>query len=400
MRRALAIIGGVVVAGVLALCALGTVFARRVVTPSAKIHAPVEVLDVNRKQRPHTVTLSRGEDAHLPGQYSFFFDEEAGLLRVGDIIRQDATSVERSIEQIDHGQIRRGVTGRISSAWFADPEELGFPVQHVLILSEVGDLPAWRIAQETSDEHVWAIHVHGRSAKREETLRGVIPLARVGVTNLVMNYRNDDGAPAAPDGKYGLGVAEARDVESAIEYAVRSGAQSIILFGWSMGGTAVLLAAEQSRYREQLLGLILESPGIDWSRILEHQAQRSRLPGVVARIGSYIMSKWPTLAGLSSPINVRSLTAERFAAFLRLPTLLHVSSADTFVPGSPAIRFATLRPDLVTINHVDIGEHVKIWNVDPDTWEATTEAFVQKLLAGAEKNQASRPSSSPSEVGG
>lgn len=381
MRRAVAIIGGVIGAGVLGVGALGTVFARRVVTPATNIHAPVKVLSVNRRTAPHTLTLSRGEDAHLPGRYSFFFDEEMGLLRVGDIVRQDSTSIERIIDCIDYGQIRRGISGRISSAWFADPQELGHPVEHVFVPSDVGDLPAWRIAREEASERVWAIHVHGRSAKREETLRGVIPLATLGITNLVMSYRNDVGAPSAPDGKYGLGVSESRDVESAIEYAVQHGAEAIVLVGWSMGGTAVLLAAEQSGYRAQLRGLILDSPAIDWNQILVHQAKRSRLPGTVAKLGSWMMSKLPRVVGLASSIDPRSLTAERFAANLRVPTLLHVSNADTFVPGRPAIQFAQLRPDLVSLNEVSSGEHVKLWNVDPTSWESSIEAFVTELLA-------------------
>ncbi len=47
---------------------------------------------------------------------------------------------------------------------------------------------------------VWAVLVHGRGATREECLRGVPVLHRLGLTTLVPSYRNDRDAPGDPAG--------------------------------------------------------------------------------------------------------------------------------------------------------------------------------------------------------
>lgn len=358
---------------------LATLFAKRVVTPAPHPPAPLEVLSVNRKEHAHTVTFTRGEDARLRGNYSFIFDKGKGHIRVGDVVREDAHSVERLLLGIDHGVLEKGALGRITGWWFARPEELGYPVEDVHIPADIGTLPAWRIAPEESLPGAVAIHVHGRGARREEVLRGVAPLAREGYTNLVMSYRNDPDAPPATGGRYGLGVTESQDVMAAIRFAVAAGATSIVLVGWSMGGTAVLIAAEQSEYRDLIVGLVLESPGIDWPDILRHQAQRSRVPQQIGVLGTSLIERGSRLVGLEASVRVSELTPDRFASTLRVPVLLIVSDEDTFVPATGALHLAHLRGDSVTLWRAPAGEHVKIWNVDPGQWEQQIEAFIATL---------------------
>jgi len=194
-----------------------------------------------------------------------------------------------------------------------------------------------------------------------------------------MSYRNDADAPQSADGKYGFGIAESADVEAAIDDAVRGGAKTILLIGWSMGATAVLQAAERSAHRDMIAGLILESPAIDWLDILRHQAKLAKLPSRVAGIGTTLFHKGHRLTGLHLPIAVHELTAERWAATLNVPTLIHVSDADTFVPPAGALRLASLRSDLVTLRRLPEGEHVKLWNLDRAGWEEATAEFARRI---------------------
>lgn len=359
--------------------AVATVFARRVVTPAAEPPAPVTVLDVDRSAQPPTVTFTRGEDADLEGSLSFIFDGGEGHARVGHIIARDTGSVQRVLETELRGTIQPQDRGRITGWWYDSPERLGYPYTPILITSEVGDLPAWRISPPTADTDHVAIHVHGRGARREETLRGVTPVAQAGWTSIVMSYRNDADAPRSADGKYGFGVTESADVEAAIDMAVRDGATTILLVGWSMGATAVLQAAERSPHRDLIAGLILESPAIDWPDILRHQAELASIPAQVAGIGTTLFHRGSRLAGMDAPIAVAELTPERWAATLSMPVLIHVSEADTFVPPAGAIRLAELRSDLVTIRLTDQGEHVKLWNVDRSGWEHATTEFARSV---------------------
>ncbi|WP_457826784.1 alpha/beta hydrolase family protein, partial [Staphylococcus aureus] len=62
----------------------------------------------------------------------------------------------------------------------------------------------------------------------------------LGITSLLVSYRNDGEAPRSRTGTYALGATEWRDVDAAIGYARRQGARRVLLMGWSMGGAIVL----------------------------------------------------------------------------------------------------------------------------------------------------------------
>src|SRR5215203_1858073 len=116
----------------------------------------------------------------------------------------------------------------------------------------------------------WAVLVHGRGARKEETLRAVPVLHDAGWTSLVAAYRNDRDAPRGPDGRYNLGLSEWRDVEAAMGYAVSHGARRILLLGWSMGAAIVLQALDRSPLSDYVVGVALDSPVIDWGVVLRH----------------------------------------------------------------------------------------------------------------------------------
>ena len=70
-----------------------------------------------------------------------------------------------------------------------------------------------------------------------ETVRAV-PVAReLGLTSLLISYRNDEGAPAT--GTYGFGLTEWRDLEAAVVQLRGEGHDRLLLVGASMGGAIV-----------------------------------------------------------------------------------------------------------------------------------------------------------------
>ncbi len=110
--------------------------------------------------------------------------------------------------------------------------------------------------------------------------------------SLLISYRNDGLAPAAPDGRYGLGSTEWRDVEAAIGYALDQGAQEIVLFGWSMGGAISLQTADLSKHRHLIRALVLDAPPvINWVNVMAHHAEMNRIPPYnVGRYGQMMLS--------------------------------------------------------------------------------------------------------------
>lgn len=356
------------------------VFARRVVTPTPYPREPLSVRAVNRQTTPASVSLSRGEDADLEGKFSLVFGEAQGHAQVGKILGSTSHTVTRELLGEQRGELRVGVSARITGWWWIEAQELGIPYSVWHIPTPHGYIEAHLFTPKQAQPGKFALHVHGRGARWQETLRGVPPLAELGVSSLVITYRNDPEAYPAPDQRYGLGMTEYRDVLSAYDALVKEGATSVLLVGWSMGGTAVLLAAEQPQVRETLAGMVLESPAIDWPTVLVHHAGMNRIPPALARRGIRLLFEQPHRAGLQAPLQVSTLTVERFASSLRVPCLVMASAKDTFVPAGPAIRFANVRNDLVTLYLTQEGEHVKLWNVSPAEWEAQLRNFAGKTL--------------------
>ena len=108
------------------------------------------------------------------------------------------------------------------------------------------------------------MQVHGRGTTRSEALRAVPVFHALGITSLVVSYRNDGEAPRSRTGTYALGATEWRDVDAAIGFARRRGARRVIVMGWSMGGAIALQLALNSAHRDAIAGLVLDSPVIDW----------------------------------------------------------------------------------------------------------------------------------------
>lgn len=368
--------------------ALSTRFARKVLTPAARADARVTVLAI--ADAPDAPTGRRvwlhGPDAALAGEYSFIFDGGAGHAKLGAVADRvrigEQDRVARDVVGIDRGMLRVGARGRVTGWWYTDPAELGWGAERVMIPVDGGLSWAWivRPAEGAEQSGRWAVHVHGRGALPEEALRGVAPLARAGVTSLVLAYRNDPGAPRGLGGRYGLGLAERRDVDDAIAWAISHGAKRVTLVGWSMGGTASVLAATRGPFRSAVDGLVLDSPALDWPELLLRQAELVGLPAPFAVLAMGLIQRGWVRGAVpgAKGTDLRRLTSEELARGLRVPTLIHAGPDDSFVPWGSSQRVAALRPELVTLREA-AGEHVKLWNVDPEGWERATEDFVRAL---------------------
>lgn len=374
-------IAGTLVAGSAGALLGGIALARRAVTPAAVPESPVTVVDVEDFGANGGTRLVRlrGVDADLPGRYSFIFDGGDGHARLGSVVEVSDGGAVRELVTVDRGVLRAGIRGRITGWWFTDPEELGYRVERITYPTEFGEAEAWIVFPRVARKRRWAVHVHGRGALPEETLRGVTSLARCGITSLVISYRNDPGAPRGLRGRYGVGFSESRDVDAAIAEAQRRGAERVTLFGWSMGGTACLVAVTRGAHRNFVDGLILDSPAVDWNALLRYHASAQSVPAVIAGLGVEMLARGLVAAGESGGLPISSLHPETFADELRVPVLIHASRDDTFVPASGAERLAELRPDLVQLRLQPGAEHVKLWNIDPTGWEAVTRAFARAL---------------------
>ncbi|MGB3594880.1 MAG: alpha/beta hydrolase [Ornithinimicrobium sp.] len=358
---------------------IATYFARRIITPEHEKKDNVEILEVGKD----TVTLRAEPHTVAEGRYGLWLDRGAGHVRLGDLLERDdkdgQLTVTRAVLGVDFGNLEPGPARWNSYFYSGTPTSaLGLDYDEVLVRSDIGDLPAWRVRPDR-DEGRWAILIHGRSARREETMRAIPVLRREGYTCLVPMYRNDDGAPASIDGRYNLGLSEWRDVEAAIQYAVLHGAQDIALVGWSMGAGIVLQTLDCSAMAGWVDKVVLDGPVIDWGDVISHQADINKMPPLVDGMAKSLLGRKVTrrLVGIAEPIDIAVTNWVSRAAELTHPILLIHSVADDVVPYGPSKALASARPDLVQLALWQDALHCREWNIDPQRWEALVADFLR-----------------------
>ncbi|EWT01918.1 hypothetical protein N865_12810 [Intrasporangium oryzae NRRL B-24470] len=374
------LVAGAAGGGSLVGAAAGTVaaaawFARRILTPDALLPDDVEIL----RHDSDTVTFAVTADTVEPGRYGVWLDGGAGHLRVGEIVEQDDASVTRSLLGVDRGALRDGPARWNQYYWWDRPSiSLGIPDEDVSVVSDVGPLPGWVVRPDGGSSGDWAVLVHGRGARKEETLRAVPVLRAAGWTSLVTAYRNDLDAAKGPDGRYNLGLSEWRDVEAAMGHAISHGAERIVLLGWSMGGAVVLQALDRSPLADRVVGVCLDSAVVDWGDVLAHHARLHRVPSPLVGVAKGLMGSERTrrLVGVREPIDVALTDWVTRSAELRHPMLVIHSDGDDFVPIGPAAALAARRPDLVHLERWSVARHCREWNVDPERWEGVLRDFL------------------------
>src|SRR6478735_11295084 len=356
----------VALAAVLGALATGSVvMARKVVTP-ARRQADTRILALDTAAQ--TITLSRTADTELPGRYGLFTTGTSEYIKLGSVLSEDATSVKRKLLTHVGSDARLEPEAAFSGWYFDRPEQLHLPFTPELIGSTVGPCPAWLFP--AGDGDTWVIQVHGRGTTRAECLRAVPVFHALGITSLVVSYRNDGEAPRSRAGTYALGATEWRDVDAAVGFARRRGAKRIILMGWSMGGAISLQVSLNSAHRDSIAGLILESPVVDWRIVLEYQARNLRVPtaGSGLAIGA-LGAEWATpVTRAGSAIPFDRLDVVSRAGELRHPILILHSDDDGFVPSDASHDLVVARPDLVDLKVFEVARHTKLWNYDQERW--------------------------------
>ena len=368
--------------------------ARAVVTPPYRRRDPVRVHALNADAG--TITLQRTPESAAPGIYTLVYAGGVGRCALGEILGESDRTVTRRFAGETGAPLEGQRYVRLASAPERTLDDVGAPWREVRVPTELGPAPAW--AFEAPGSADWAIHVHGRGAVFTEPLRSVRLLREAGWNSLVISYRNDAGAPASPDGRFGLGATEWRDVDAAVAWALGHGARRILLVGWSMGGATVMQTLLESRRADRIVGVVLESPVVSWRATLSKQGRQMRLPWWVIRLAMWLLRSplGPVLVGVRERIALDRLELMAHATELRVPILLFHSTGDTVVPHQPSAALARRLPDRVTYEQFDGALHVRLWNVDAPRWEDSWRRWLRRFdaadAAGPATAQCSRTS--------
>ena len=241
-----------------------------------------------------------------------------------------------------------------AAAFEPDPAAVGLEFSEVAISTPLGTCPAWHVPGADGD--TWAVLVHGRGGPRRESLRVLPALHALGLSALVVSYRNDPEAPASPDGRYHLGDTEWLDVEAAMEHAVAAGARRFVLVGWSMGAAIIGALLSRSALAARVAACVWDAPLVDWRATLRQQARIRHLPPALTEVTTRVV---------------------------RPPTLVIHTTGDSAVPAAPSRRLAAVAPELgwpMTYLEVPDAEHTAAWNADPAAYEDAVTRFLARWV--------------------
>lgn len=319
------------------------------------------------------ITLTRSLAALRPGRYGLVGDDVHAV--VGPVIEHAhhaPDTVVRRLERVDRGNLepgaKVGITPQLHSG---DPSSaLGLDHREVEIPGELGALPAWFLpgARDT-----WVITVHGLGTTREHPMNIMEFLHDLRLPVLDLAYRGDAGAPRSPDGLAHLGESEWRDLDAAVRFAVRYGADKVVLHGWSTGASMALHAAVNSALRDRIRGLVLDSPVLDWVTTLRALAVAHGVPTALLPLAVRAAQGQTGLRGAR-------LLDGSLASELRVPALIFHGPDDTLAPWQPSRDLAARRPDLVALRAVPQAPHAAMWNADPVHYEEALRRFLTPLM--------------------
>jgi alpha-beta hydrolase superfamily lysophospholipase len=356
-------------------------------------HCANELLDPSRAGDPYTlrvfavdgetVTLPATPETKEPGICCLQWPGGYGLL--GAEVRTTPSGVRRDLTDRAGAPPPAGLRTRIKRHTFeGDPwRAFGLAFEEIGVPTPLGPMPAWLTpatpgtaggsAGTAGTAGTWAVVVHGRGGTRAGMLRLVPALHDLGVTSLVISYRNDPGAPRAPDGLFHLGDTEWLDLEAAVHEARSRGAGEIIAFGDSMGGAIVMQFLERSPLSGAVKAVVLDSPVLDWAPVLAHAGRQLKLPPLVLSLAKRIVA-------VRTGLRWERLNQMRRAAELAVPVLIVHGDADETVPAVTSGAYAAARPDLVTYLPVPGAGHVEGWTSDRDGCGEALRTFVGRFV--------------------
>jgi len=264
------------------------------------------------------------------------------------------------------------VTDPFELGFRGDPRSaLGLSFETVMLETPVGPAEAWYVPGTRDD--LAAIYVHGVAGAREDGYRHLSVLAEAGVPVLLIAYRNDPEAPAAPGWRYTMGITEWEDLDVAVAAMAARQHDRLVLAGESMGGAIVGQFLRRSERSRLVAAVILDAPALDFTAVLANiaAARNLPLPGVVARVALYLLS-------VRGPDDLRETDVIDAVAGFDGPVFLAHGGGDRVVPVVIAERLlaARVRP---THHLRTTADHLQSWHADPAAYRAALRGFLAGL---------------------
>jgi dienelactone hydrolase len=336
------------------------------------VETVLAVKDVGSEK--HVVITANTEPARRHGTY--WLSWGGASARMGDIVAQSPDSVERPL--LDGALPTIGSAVFVGGPMPSDPKTtLGLDYSEVLVPTDLGPAPAWVVPAAGPADSTWVIAVHGQNGRRKAVMPIAPTLHRLGLPVLAITYRNDEGAPASPDGLLHLGGSEWRDVESAVRYAQDKGAQRVVLYGASNGGQIVGQFLVHSPLADAVTSMLLDAPTSSMPRVAEYVGgEQYGMPTAVVWLVDQIMG-WRTSQDFDQ------LDLLNHPPTVTPPTLLIQGDADTQASAQMNRDFSATSNEAgwpMQYEEFPGAEHTESWNSNHLRYEELVTDFVTRTV--------------------
>jgi pimeloyl-ACP methyl ester carboxylesterase len=294
-----------------------------------------------------------------------------GLAAIGPVL---GTGRREVVRELLGGPVPPAGTAAVldTGPYDPDPGAVGLDFETVAVPGPLGDYPGWLVP---GGDRPWVVLVHGRGGSLREGLRILPALHRRGHPVLVAAYRNDEGAPASPDGHDHLGDTEWTDLAAAVDYVRGRGADRVVLYGWSMGAAIIGAYLDRAPDADRVAAVVWDAPLVDWRATLRQQARNRRLPSVLSPLASAVTTR-------RIGIDFDRFDLRRNPPAVRPPTLVVHTDDDTAVPVSATRALVAAAPRLdwpIRYREVPGVEHTAAWNADPAAYERAVTGFLDEV---------------------
>jgi len=264
-------------------------------------------------------------------------------------------------------------SGQASEGVYTPESVSNLDYEIISYTSDLGEFPSYLTTE--GDKGI-VIFIHGF---RGDYSREVFALMRSGDLNelgyrsMIISYRNDRGVPKDPSGIYQYGTTEWRDIDGAIDEALKY-TDNVILFGTSGGGGPISSWLENVGDRNKVSGIIYEAPVISFWESVEVNGA-ARFPWLPSQLFSYFKIVTELRYGVDfSAMDFREAVIES-----EIPVLLFHGDDDEWVPVEMSDYIASMRTtNLTYVRYENVG-HVTSWNADPARYVRELSTFLNSL---------------------
>lgn len=172
-----------------------------------------------------------------------------------------------------------------------------------------------------------------------------------------------------------FGILERRDLASWVDYAVERFGQDtkILLYGVSMGGATVLMAADLP-LPSNVKGIIADCPYASPASIIAEVGKGMHSPPVVTKVLASIGAR------LYGRFNLNETDAIRAVKHTKLPILIFHGDDDRFVPCQMSLAVRDANPEMVTHYLIPTAAHGIAYLVDTEFYQEKVYKFMDMYL--------------------